>query len=447
MSEATTPAEHFRSLFDQTAPDLPGAGNAWVAERRRAAMSRFSELGFPEPREEAWKYTRLKPMARHAFALPPAETGADVTADDVAPYDLGETGAHRLVFVDGRFAPDLSRIEDLPVGVTLEPMSRALTGDHPALQRHLGAYADPEGTPFVALNTALMTDGIFLHLPDGVRLERPVHMLVLTTAAADEVSAHYRNLMVAEDGAAGALVEETQGLTDEATAFNNFVTEAVAGTGARVDVHRLQEEGTGTYQIAAFEGYQAADSHIRHTNIALGGRLTRADIGDVLDAEGAEVDMDGLYLGDDRQHVDTHTRIDHLRPRCVSREHYKGVLDGRSRGVFNGRVVVHPQAQETESDQQNNNLLLSRGAEVDPKPELEIFADDVSCTHGATVGQLDDDALFYLQSRGIATEEARNLLIFGFANEIIERIDIEPLRARLEERLLSRLPHAQSMEE
>ncbi len=443
-SEVSPTVSHYRELFEQAADRLPGAASDWVAERRRAALSRFTETGFPAPRDEDWKYTPLRSLEKRELRLP--EQPGEVAAADVAPFLFEESAAHRLVFVDGIYAPALSDPGGLPAGVRVQPMAGALADPDEVLTRHLGSYADPEGTPFVALNTALMCDGALVHVPAGVRVETPVHLLFVSSGTETDVSAHYRNLVVAEEGAAVTVVEDFVGLGEEAS-FTNVVTEAVAADTARVEVCKLQEESAAAYHIAAFAGQQGADSELVHHNISLGGRLVRNDISAALDAEGAHVHLNGLFLGDKRQHVDTHTRIDHRRPRAVSREYYKGILDGHARGVFNGKVVVYPQAQETDSDQQNRNLLLSRNAEVDPKPELEIFADDVACTHGATVGQLDEKALFFLRSRGLSQQEARNLLIFGFANEIIERLPIEPLRARLEERLLRRLPHTEAMED
>ncbi|MFP4559764.1 MAG: Fe-S cluster assembly protein SufD [Thiohalorhabdus sp.] len=445
MSEQTEIVDRYTTLFEQGHERLPGASAGWVAERRRAAMNRFAETGFPAGRDEEWKYTSLRPLEKREFALPGAEAPA-LAPEDIAAYTFDEPAALRLVFVDGVYAPELSRTAELPAGVEVRPMSEALGEPSEALQRHLGRYADPEGTPFVALNTALMGDGVYVYVPAGVQVETPIHALFLTSPGAEALGPHYRNLVVAEEAASVTVLEDFVGL-GEGAYFNNVVTEAVAPKDAQVEVYKLQQEGPGGYHVATFEGYQGENSVLTHHNIALGGRLVRNDVNDVLDAEGALVNLNGLYLGDGREHVDNHTRIDHLKANAESREYYKGILDGRARGVFNGKVVVQPEAQGTESDQQNRNLLLSRNAEVDPKPELEIFADDVSCTHGATVGQLDEDALFFLRSRGLGYEDARNLLIFGFANEIIERVRIEPVRARLEERLLKRLPHTEAMEE
>ncbi|HKJ71967.1 MAG TPA: Fe-S cluster assembly protein SufD [Gammaproteobacteria bacterium] len=445
MTEISESVGHFKGLYADAEDRLPGARVAWVAKRRQAAMSRFAELGLPAPRDEEWKYTSLKPIEKRAFALPEAGDHG-VTAADVAPFVFEEPAAHRLVFVDGAYRPDLSQAAELPAGVTAMPLSEALAEGSETLSHHLGRYADPEGTPFVALNTALMSDGVFLHVPAGVSMAAPVHLLFMASTEADERLMSYRNVLVAEEGASATVLESYVGL-GEGAYLTNAVTEAVAPAGADLTVYKLQEEAETAYHIAAFEAYQGGASQVAHHNISLGARLARNDVGDALDAEGAHVTLNGLYLGDGRQHVDNHTRIDHLQANATSSEYYKGILDGRARGVFNGKVVVQPQAQGTDSDQQNRNLLLSRNAEVDPKPELEIFADDVSCTHGATIGQLDDNALFFLQTRGMSFAEARSLLIFGFANEIIERIAVEPVRARLEERLLHRLPHTEAMED
>lgn len=445
MTEISETVGHFKGLYSEAEDRLPGASVDWVARRRQAGMNRFAEQGLPAPRDEEWKYTSLKPIEKRAFALPEPDAH-QVALGDIDPYVFDEPAAHRLVFVDGAYSEQLSQTIELPEGVTVKPLSQALDAGDDTLSHHLGHYADPEGTPFVALNTALMSDGVFLHVPAGVTVEAPIHLLFVASADADERILSYRNVLVAEEGAEATVLESYVGL-GEGAYLTNTVTEAVAPEGSRLAVYKLQEEASTGYHIAAFEAYQGGASEVYHHNISLGARLARNDINDALDHEGAHVGLNGLYLGDGRQHVDNHTRIDHLQPRTTSQEYYKGILDGRSRGVFNGKVVVQPQAQETNSDQQNRNLLLSRNAEVDPKPELEIFADDVSCTHGATIGQLDEDALFFLQTRGMSYAEARNLLIFGFANEIIEGIPVEQVRSRLEDRLMRRLPHAEAMEE
>ncbi|MEF8792228.1 Fe-S cluster assembly protein SufD [Thiohalorhabdus sp.] len=445
MTEINETVGHFKGLYTEAEDRLPGASVAWVARRRQAAINRFAEQGMPAPRDEEWKYTSLRPIEKRAFALPEPDAH-EVSLTDIDPYVFDEPTAHRLVFVDGAYSERLSQASALPQGVTAHPLSQALDAGDEALSHHLGHYADPEGTPFVALNTALMSDGVYLHVPAGVTVATPIHVLFVASAGAEERVLSYRNVLVAGEGASATVLESYVGLAEGAY-LTNTVTEAVAPEGARLAVYKLQEEATSGYHIAAFEAYQGGASEVYHHNMSLGARLARNDINDALDHEGAHVGLNGLYLGDGRQHVDNHTRIDHLQPRTTSQEYYKGILDGRSRGVFNGKVVVQPQAQETSSDQQNRNLLLSRNAEVDPKPELEIFADDVSCTHGATIGQLDEDALFFLQTRGMAYAEARSLLIFGFANEIIEGIPIEQVRYRLEDRLMRRLPHAEAMEE
>ncbi len=440
MSEIKEAQHHFEALFEDAKGRLPGREVLWVQERRRAAINRFKEVGFPSPRQEDWKYTSTRPIAKRDFGLVEREAPG-LSADAFAGHTFTEPACHRLVFVDGVFAPGLSQWAELPSGVTIVPMGEALEDPPEILASHLGQYADIQANPFVALNTAFMADGVFIHLPKESVIEAPIHLLFLTTEAAEGKGSHLRNLLVAEACSEATVIEECVGLAN-ATYLQNVVTEVAIGPGARIEQYKFQEEAPkGGFHVATFEARQSADSNLTQHNISLSGRLVRNDISTHLEGEGGHTTLNGLFLGTGRQHVDNHTWIHHEKPRCTSREYYKGVLDGYARGVYNGQVVVYTEAQQTDSDQQNKNLLLSPNAEVDPKPQLEIFADDVSCTHGATVGQLDTSAQFYLQTRGIDSESARNLLVFGFANEIIEQLQLEPVRARLEARLFNQLPN------
>ena len=429
--------------FKQLRQRLPGQQASWVSGLREQALEQFMAHGFPTPREEAWKYTDVRPIAKRRLRV--AETGGELPAAALRPHLLGDEQAYRIVFLDGRFAPALSQLDGLPEGVTLRSFAAALQEDPAVLEGFLGHHADVEGHPFVALNTAFMNDGVFLRLQDGVALEAPLHIVYLSSGTEDSV-AHVRNLFIADPNSRAVVVESYAGVGDGAY-LTNAVTEVVARSGAAVEHYKLQQESAKGFHVAGVYAYQERDSRYVSHNVALGARLSRTDIGVRLDAEDAACTLNGLYLGSGRQHIDTHTRIDHLKPNCTSHEWYKGVLGGHARGVFDGRVVVHPDAQHTDAQQANNNLLLSRDAEVDSKPQLEIYADDVKCSHGSTVGQLDETALFYLRSRALDEPTARSILVYAFASDILKGMRLVPVRSRLEEQVAQHLLGGRSLEE
>jgi Fe-S cluster assembly protein SufD len=345
-----------------------------------------------------------------------------------------------LVFVDGHYAPELSRVDELPEGVIIEPLARALPHHVDVIESHLAHYADLDANPFVALNTMLMSDGAFIHLPSRAVIRVPIHLLYFGTM--NEGTAQLRNLIIAGEGSEATVIEHYTS-ADSLAYWTNAVSEIAVSENAGMEHYKLEEEGDKAFHIATLQIRQDRDSRFSSHNASLGGRLARNDINTRLEGENAQCMLNGLYVIKGRQHVDNHTRIDHVRPRTTSRELYKGVMDGWSRGVFNGKIIVHKNAQLTDSNQANHNLLLSPNAEADPKPQLEIFADDVKCTHGATVGQIDQGALYYLRSRGIPVAEARALLTFAFANDVITHMRLEPIRARLEIMIRKRLPEGE----
>jgi Fe-S cluster assembly protein SufD len=415
------------------ARQLPAGAPAFVGALRERGMARFAALGFPTTRIEDWKYTNLAPIARETFALAPA--GVDGAAVLAAGARLD--GAIELVFVNGRFAPALSARPALPAGVVVDSLAAAIA-THPALvEPHLGAVAAIEDDAVAALNTAFVQDGVFVHLPAGCQLAAPIHCLFVSLATGTPTVSHPRLLLVAETGSAASIIEHHVG---RGRYWTNAVSEITVGAGASVAHHKVQREDTTAYHLAAVAAAQAGDSHFTSRAIALGAALSRSAIATRLDAPGAACELDGLYVADGTQHVDHHTTIDHAQPRGTSRELYKGILAGRATGVFNGKVFVRPDAQQSDAQQMNQNLLLSDNAQIDTKPQLEIFADDVKCSHGATIGQLDEDAIFYLRARGVDEANARRLLIYGFANELVERVAVAPLRRQLEAALADRLP-------
>jgi Fe-S cluster assembly protein SufD len=429
--------DHYRSQFQARGGQLPGQPLPWLRRTREDALERFAHLGFPTVRDEEWKYTRVTPIAEHPF-IPAAQACIGLDEDDIAPLLIAGTTSHRLAFVNGHFTPSLSRPGKLPDGVTLSSLAAAVERQPDRLEPYLGRVSDPAASGFCALNTAFLTDGAFLHIPDAIVIAEPIELLFLTTRQAEAVFSQPRNLLVVGAGAQATVIENYASLGDSRH-FTNAITEMVAGNGALLEHVRLQGESDEAYHVATMQVRQGRDSRFTSHALGLGGRLTRTDINTVLDGEGAECALNGLYVATGRRHVDFHTRIDHARRRCTSRELYKGILDGRARGVFNGKIHVHPDAHGTDAQQANRNLLLSPRAEVDTKPQLEIYADDVQCSHGATVGQLDDDAVFYLRSRGMDAATARHLLTFAFAAEVVARLGNADLRRSVEERLAARL--------
>lgn len=414
-----------------------GRDPAWMHRLRADAFARFRELGFPTPQDEEWRYTDVAPIARTAFRPAPAtSTGAAAALTQLA---FPESAAGTIVFVNGRFSRELSPVRALPDGVIAGSLALAMRELSSQVEPHLARHAAYGRHAFAALNTALLEDGAFVYLPRGRALDIPIHIVHLTVPGPDAVVTHPRTLIVADRGAEATVVETYAG-TAEGTWLTNAVTELVASENASVRHWRIQRESdqafhTGTLQVAL-----ARHARVHSLNFAFGGALARTDINAVLGAEGAEVHLNGLYLATGDQLVDNHTLIDHARPHCASREIYKGILAGRARGVFNGKVYVRPDAQKTDGKQTNKNLLLSKEALVNTKPQLEIFANDVKCTHGATIGQLEEEQVFYLRARGIAERDARSLLTHAFAGEILEQVTIASLRERLDAAIFARLP-------
>ncbi len=433
--------EHTLADHARAAATLPGAGVPWLARARRAALERFAASGYPAAHDEEWKYTSVAAIEKQAFRAVSRRAGdLDAAAALVAGLALADAG-HLLVFVDGHHYPKLSAPGRLPAGARLTSLNEQFETAPESLEPY---FADDEQqTIFAELNTAFMADGAYLHLARGVVVEQPVHLVFIATqdgAAGATISP--RNLIVAEEGAQATVIEHYAG-TDGAPYLTNAVTRIFAAAGATLAHYKLQQEGAQAFHVAGIHARQAQGSTLSSHSTSLGALLTRNDISTAFEASGCAATLDGLYLVGGRQHVDNHTRIDHGAPNGTSHEFYRGVLDGRSRAVFNGKVVVHPGAQKTNAQQANHNLLLSRDAEIDSKPQLEIYADDVKCTHGATIGQLDDNQLFYLRARGVPETMARSLLVHAFAHDVVERIRVAALRTRLEQILFSRLPQGE----
>ena len=434
--------ETFVSAFRALEAGGTLTGPPWLRDLRRKAIARFAERGLPTPRDEEWKYTSIAPIAAVQFDLEAAggADGADdgLTEEAIAPFCVSPAWS-RLVLVDGRYSAKLSAIRPLS-RARIESLAEALIIDAEMLRPHLIRSAPAEATDaFAALNAAFWRDGALIHLPAGARVAEPIHLLFIATAAGPARIDHPRSLVVLELESRATLIESYITLAGDAPRLTNATTDIVVGPGAELDRYTLQLEDEGAFHVGRVHVRQARESRVESCAVTFGGRFVRNEVRARLEAETAACTLNGLFVIGGRQHVDTHTVVDHVAPGATSRQLYKGILDGRSRGVFSGRVIVRPGANGTDAHQTNKNLLLSDEVEVDSKPQLEIFADDVKCSHGAADGQLAADAVFYLKSRGLDEDAARTLLTFGFANEVLARIRVEPLRARLETLLTARL--------
>ena len=431
----------FARLEDASKAKTP----SWLQQHRQSGVAQFAELGFPTPKVEEWKYTDVAPIARTDFSPAQYELNG-LQVSQLSELTFGNLNCPRLVFVNGFYSSELSSIQDLPKEVQVRSLAEVLEEDPALVEPYLARHAKCEQHAFVSLNTAFIQDGAFVCVPPGVALSEPIHLLYLSTAGEKPVVAHPRNLIVIGQDSQAAVLESYVGLQNR-TYFTNLVTEIVAGENSVVDHYKLHQESKKAYHISTLQLHQERGSSLRTFNVTLGGLLTRNEVNAVLDGEGCECALDGLYLLSDSQHVDNHTRLEHAKPHCDSREIYKGILDGKSSGVFHGRIVVQPGAQKTDSKQTNNNLLLSDDALVNSKPQLEIYANDVKCTHGATIGQLDEDALFYLRCRGIDSKTARSLLIYAFASEVVNRIKVDSVRIELDDYLFDWLPRGHLVRE
>ena len=415
----------------------------WVAELRRRGMARFTEMGLPSVRDEDWRQTPIGAIARTAFRRP-AEEGA-VQPEALAPLTFGHAfDGHSIVFVDGRYAPTLSSL-GAQDGVRIESLARLLDRAPALVERHLGQVLQ-SGNAFAALNAAFLEDGAVVVVPAGVALAEAIHVVHHSTASAGPSVSHPRLLVIAERNSQATIVESYGGPEGHAY-LTNAVAEIVLADGAVVDHYKVQREGGSAFHIASLAVRQGRDAHFSSHSIALGGAIARQDVDQAFTGPGGDCALGGLFLASGSQLTDTHTRVDHAVPHCSSRQLYKGIVDGNARGVFVGRVVVAKDAQKTDAQQTNKNLLLSRHALVHSVPQLEILADDVKCKHGSTTGQLDATALFYLRSRGIGEDAARSLLVYAFASDVIARIKVEALRSGLGRYLRERLPSAADIEE
>ena len=422
-------ADQYRSIER----GLPGQSISWLRKQREQALKCFKTNGFPSPRGEEWKYTNISPIERKLFS-PSAQARPKI--DDVLLNQYRVKGSHHLIFADGHFVPEYSSVEALSEGAIVTNIVGAL-GRYPDLvEQYFGQTLNREDHGFIHFNTAYFSDGCFIHLPKNTVLEKPVQLIYINTK--QEGSAILRNLIVAGPGARAEIIETYTG-SEQHGYLTTSVTEVPLSENAYIDLHKLQFESEKAFHFGGVYVEQKPYSVFTHHGFSFGSLLARNEIHSNLE-RASECVLNGLYLASGRQHIDNHTRVHHLEPAAISRETYKGILDDKAQGVFQGRIIVHKDAQKTDSDMHNRNLLLSADAEVDSKPQLEIYADDVKCAHGVTVGQLDEESVFYLKSRRVDEPTARNMLTFAFANEMVEKLSNTNLRGVVQRKVLERFP-------
>jgi Fe-S cluster assembly protein SufD len=429
--------QHYLDLAERFQAERAAGTPAWLRALRQEGIAQLARQGFPSSKLEDWKYTNVAPIAGHAFTLVRTVHEAGVEAA-VARLSLPGTGP-RLVFVDGWFVRELSRLDGAPEGLTVRSLREALTKDGEGLEAVVGQRARAEASAFTALNAALLEEGAVVRVAPGTVCAEPVQLLFLARGDNHVAMASPRVVVQAGENSELTLVETYAGAAP-GVSFTNAVTEVVLGEGARFTHLKLQAEAETAFHIGALHVAQGRDSRFASHVVALGGALARNEVHALFTAQGGEATLNGLYVGHGTQHLDHWTNLDHAQPRCTSRELYKGVLDDKARGTFHGKVMVRPDAQQTDSRQSNRNLLLSEAAMADARPQLEILADDVKCAHGATVGRLDEQALFYLRARGIPRAEAESLLTHAFAKEVVGAVPLATLRDQVEELLARKLP-------
>jgi Fe-S cluster assembly protein SufD len=410
---------------------------AWLTALHREGYTQFGETGFPTTHNEDWRFTNVAAVAQTRFALADV---ASVTARDLESFGVSQFGCC-LVFVNGKFSSQLSRIPALPKGVEIRSLAQAIAAHPAAVEGYLGRHLDFYRDAFAALNTAFIEDGAFIHVPRSTVVDQPIYLLYVSTPEAKPTMNHPRNLIVVEENSQATIVEDYVSLPGGGTAaLSNTVTELVVGESAVVSHFMIVRESEQTYNFSTLRIQQARSSNVATHSLLLGGALIRNNVHPVLAGEGAECLINGLFMANGRQHMDNYMLVEHASPHCNSRQFYNGILNGQAHGVFHGRIIVHKDAQKTDAKQTNRNLLLCDDTQIDTKPQLEIYADDVKCTHGATIGQVDETALFYLRSRGLSEVSAKHLLLQAFANECLDRMHTGPVRDHVEGLVAQWLP-------
>ncbi len=433
---ASPQVAHYAAEFQRAMAQAPSQPK-WVAQARESAMAQFERLGFPTTRLEQWRFTSVAPIAERSFALATlnADAAAAMDTAHVAPLSGGVAHA---VCVNGQFSSALSSVDRLPKGVQVLGLEAALTSHAGVLEPYLGKLCLTQTNAFTSLNTAFLRDGVVIMISAGTVIEQPIEVVFASVREGRDTVSHPRLLIIAGEGSQTTVLERYVGT---GSSFTNAVGEVWLGANAVVDHYKLQEEPADSFHIASMFLHGARSGNFSSHSLTFGGDLVRNDVIATLDGEGIDCTLNGLYVARDKQLIDNHTTIDHAMPHCSSHEIYKGILAEQSRAVFNGKIIVRPDAQKTDAKQTNKALLLSDEANINTKPELEIFANDVKCTHGAAIGQLDDAAMFYLRSRGLGVSESRAMLVHAFAGDILNRVKIAPVREYLEGILTARLPH------
>jgi Fe-S cluster assembly protein SufD len=446
MNPAATKADPYVKAFQR----LEQAGSrrqpTWLFPLRKAGISRFAELGFPTLKHEDWRFTNVAPIAKLPFRPVLDATPEIPSRESLERFPLATLAGPKFVFVNGIFSRELSNGSALPDGVKAGSLADALATDPSLVEKHLGRYVRTEDNAFAALNNAFFQDGGFVYVPAGRSLPEPVQFLFVNTGRESGAAIHPRNLIIIEPEAKATVIESyVSGGDASAATLTNAVTEFFLGDRAVVEHCKLQDESLAAFHIAALHSRVGRAVNFSSHSVAIGAKLSRNSIRTTLDGEGIEAVLNGVYLTGGEQLADHHMVVDHAKPNCASHEYFNGILAGRSRGVFHGRILVRPNAQKTDAKQTNKNLLLSDDASADAKPQLEIYADDVKCTHGATVGQLNEESIYYLRSRGIGLETARRMLIHAFAGEIIDRVKHDGLREKLDALVWDKLEQQQSV--
>lgn len=437
MITATQAPEKYLEVFEQINNRAADVQPRWLKSVRQDAFARFSETGFPTTHDEDWRFTNVTAVASAPFEL----AGRDmVSKEQLKPFGASEF-ACCLIFVNGLFSGQLSTLPPLPKAVTVGSLAAQIENDPASLELHLGRYLNTQRDAFAALNTALIEDGVYIHVPRGIVVETPIYVLYLTVPGTTPTMNHPRNLIVAEESSHVTIVEDYVSLGEGIT-FSNTATELVAGDNANVSHYMIVREGDQAYNFSTLRIQQGRHANVTTHSLLLSGALVRNNVHPVLAGEGSECLINGLFMANGRQHMDNYMLVEHASPHCDSRQFYNGILNGHSHGVFHGRIIVHKDAQKTDAKQTNRNLLLSDDAQIDTKPQLEIYADDVKCTHGATIGQVDENALFYLRSRGLDEAAARHVLLLAFANECLDRMNSPQVREHLEKLVVAGMPEA-----
>jgi Fe-S cluster assembly protein SufD len=429
VATAIQALENYTESFRGIENSAGSRKHEWLRKLREQGFARFGEVGFPTMHDEDWRFTNISSISQTPFRLP-KRGRKRVTEQQIETLRIAGASC-QLVFVDGSFSPELSLLAKLPNRVTVRNLAAELATDAGEVEPHLGKYLDIQRDPFCALNTAFIEDGAYVHVGKGAVAEQPIYLLFVSTAHDFPMMLHPRNLIVVEEGGQATIVEDYVSL-DGGAALCNAVTELIAGDNSAVSHYMIEREDVRAFNVSTLRIQLGRNANVASHSVLLGGAIVRNNVHPVLAGHGGECLINGLFVGNGKQHLDNYMLVEHASPHCGSRQFYNGILDDSAHGVFHGRIIVHKEAQKTDAKQTNRNLLLSDSAQIDTKPQLEIYADDVKCTHGATIGQLEESALFYLRSRGIDEKSARRLLLMAFASECLDRMQEGPARTHVE---------------